>query len=322
MTDLVPPFGASGKDSEKWSDNTMIEKIYWLYAISPLHVGAGRGVGYIDLPIVRERVTNWPYVPGSAIKGVIADKWRSTNAAGKNSQAIDAAFGRASRDNSDPVDANAGSLVFSDASIVCLPVRSFYGTFAWVTSPLALRRLRLGRIPIPLEPDMNEILTLTGNCISVNKTANDKKVYLEDIDLSSAENNAALKVWGDHLARNVFERNEEWAKIFKSRFCMVNNDIFTFLCETGTDVSARIRINDDKKTVADRALWYEESLPIDTILSGVVWCDKVFGQVGGQSMTPEKLLGEFCNATCNLQIGGKASVGKGRACCVFDGETN
>ena len=51
----------------------MTTKIYWLEAITPLHVGTGRGVGLIDLPIIREKVTGWPLVPGSSVKGVIRD---------------------------------------------------------------------------------------------------------------------------------------------------------------------------------------------------------------------------------------------------------
>ncbi|MDR3020660.1 MAG: RAMP superfamily CRISPR-associated protein, partial [Treponema sp.] len=58
--------------------NDMCEKNYWIHAVSPIHVGAGQGAGYIDLPIVREKVTNWPYIPGSAVKGVIADKFEAT----------------------------------------------------------------------------------------------------------------------------------------------------------------------------------------------------------------------------------------------------
>ena len=48
-------------------------KMYWMQAITPLHVGSGKGVGFIDLPIMREKVTNWPLVPGSAVKGVMRD---------------------------------------------------------------------------------------------------------------------------------------------------------------------------------------------------------------------------------------------------------
>ena len=86
--------------------------------------------------------------------------------------------------------------------------------------------------------------------------------------------------------------------------------------------TARVRIDDQQKTVAKGALWYEESLPTESILAGLVWCDRVFGSKGnGQSdVTESSLLNEFC--PCNtegstLQIGGKATVGKGRVRCTF-----
>ncbi|MHA1734045.1 MAG: RAMP superfamily CRISPR-associated protein, partial [Promethearchaeota archaeon] len=50
-------------------------RMMWLYALSPVHVGSGRGVGFIDLPIIREKVTNYPLVPGSTIKGVFRAYW-------------------------------------------------------------------------------------------------------------------------------------------------------------------------------------------------------------------------------------------------------
>ena len=53
-------------------------KMYWLHTLSPTHVGTGRGLGYIDLPIHRDKVTNWPVIPSSAFKGVWADHFRAT----------------------------------------------------------------------------------------------------------------------------------------------------------------------------------------------------------------------------------------------------
>src|SRR6266540_173056 len=129
---------ASAWRSGEYGVNDMAEltKMYWLHALTPLHVGAGFGLGFIDLPIMREKITNWPIVPGSAVKGVLsshfgADRDRETT------PALKAAFGTGGEEN-----ANAGSLVFADARLVCMPVRSLYGTFAWVTSPLALERLQ------------------------------------------------------------------------------------------------------------------------------------------------------------------------------------
>jgi CRISPR-associated protein Cmr4 len=298
-----------------------VEKTYWLHALSPLHVGAGRGVGYIDLPIVREKVTNWPYIPGSALKGVVADRFRATTNARKSDAELAAAFGRASDVGDIKAEAASGSLVFSDASIVCLPVRSFYGTFAWITSPMALKRLRSPRKPgeLALRPACGEAFTLKGNVITPKEgdAGAAAKIYLEDIDLETRDGET-LREWGNFLAREVFAEDDGWQKIFRERFALVNDDIFTFFCETGTEVSARIRIEDEKKTTAGGALWYEESLPVETVLAGVIWCDRVYGSDG--KPTAERLMERFCKEPFDLQIGGKATTGKGRARCVFSGE--
>ncbi|MDR1620921.1 MAG: type III-B CRISPR module RAMP protein Cmr4 [Synergistaceae bacterium] len=298
-----------------------MEKAYWLYAISPLHVGAGRGVGYIDLPVVREKTTNWPYIPGSAVKGVIADHFGATEKSRRENFELAAAFGLSSGENDTEAGAASGSLVFSDASVVCLPIRSFYGTFAWITSPMALKRLRAPHKPkdISASPANDEVFTLAGNAIT-SKEGADAKVYFEDIDLA-AKDDAALQKWGSFLAGEAFAGDEGWQKIFKERFAVVNDDLFTFFCETGTEVNARIRIEDNTKTVAEGALWYEEYLPVETILAGVIWCDKVYG--GSEDKpTAEQLMEKFCDSKkpLDLQIGGKATTGKGRVRCMFSEE--
>jgi CRISPR-associated protein Cmr4 len=85
---------------------------------------------------------------------------------------------------------------------------------------------------------------------------------------------------------------------------------------TGTEVAAHIKIDDNKKIVAKGALWYEESLPIETILAGLVWCDRIPGR---DNSVRDSLLRCYCCNTLNLQIGGKATVGKGRIQCLFSG---
>jgi CRISPR/Cas system CMR subunit Cmr4 (Cas7 group RAMP superfamily) len=138
---LAWPHGASGDILIQGKTmNTNTTKLYWLHTLSPVHVGTGRGVGYIDLPLHRDKVTNWPLIPGSAFKGVWADWYRATDAARKENKELALAFGRAS--DSESNQSNAGALIATDAKLVCLPVRSLFGTFAWCTSPLALQYLR------------------------------------------------------------------------------------------------------------------------------------------------------------------------------------
>ena len=281
---------------------------YWLHALTPVHLGAGRGLGYIDMPIAREKVTNWPYIPGSSIKGVIADHFGASEENRKKEEHKDlrAAFGTSGSDN----DCSAGALVFTDANILCLPVRSFYGTFAWITSPFCLKRMNMN-INIPEFPANIDSLISENSIL----TGQENKIYLEDLDISAQKNNIITKI-ADEISKSVFADNPDWQKIFKTRFAVVSDDIFTFLCESGTEVSAHIRINEETGIVKDGALWYEEALPVETILTGQVWCDKVFFKNSG--LSDKDLLDRFCHGLLNIQIGGKASTGKGQVRCIFE----
>lgn len=295
------------------TENKKMEKKYWLHAVTPLHVGAGRGIGYIDLPIAREKVTNWPYIPGSAVKGVIADSFNASEAL-RNDDLKRAAFGTANDSHTEgDAGSTAGSLVFTDARIACLPIRSFYGTFAWVTSPFCLERIKRDlKLPIPVVKTEEAIVTTV---TKLNKQ--DSKVYLEDLDLPAKKSKEADEC-AAFIAKSVFADRAEWQEIFKERFIVVNDDIFTFLCEAGTEVNARIRIDENTGIVVDGALWYEEALPVETLLAGTVWCDRVYKGKEGKQLTQETLFDAFCSKTLDLQIGGKASTGKGRVRCLFE----
>ena len=285
-----------------------MQKRYWIHALTPVHLGAGRGLGYIDMPIAREKVTNWPYIPGSSVKGVIADYWNASEENRKKEEHKDlkAAFGITSDEN----DGAAGALIFTDANILCLPIRSFYGTFAWITSPFCLKRMNMN-INIP-DFSANIDAFVTDNSIL---TESENKIYLEDLDINAQKNNNVTKI-ADEISKSVFAENPDWQNIFKARFAVVSDDIFTFLCEAGTEVSAHIRINQDTGIVQDGALWYEEALPVETILTGQVWCEKVF--VKSSVLSNKDLLDHFCNGVLNIQIGGKASTGKGQVRCIFE----
>lgn len=299
-------------------DNTKFEKRYWIHTVTPLHVGTGRGVGYIDLPIAREKVTNWPCIPGSAVKGVVADHFGATEEERKKNGLVRAAFGTANASDSNEANSTAGSLVFTDARIVCLPVRSFYGTFAWVTSPFCLERLkRDAGMDVPSMSVGSAVLTKTTKLVR-----DGSRLYLEDLDLDCKRDEKA-DACAELIAGAVFADSPEWQAIFRERLAIVNDDIFTFLCESGTEVSAHIRIDEASGTVADGALWYEEALPVEALLAGTVWCDRVYRSKENEKgangdLTKEKLLENFCSKPLELQIGGKASTGKGQVRCLFE----
>lgn len=108
----------------------MKKHITALFAQSPVHVGAGNSVGAVDMPVVRERHTRIPVIPGSALKGVLSTFWGNRREKGSDAYHL---FG-----GEDAKEASAGQLLIGEARVLAFPVRSARKSFAWVTSPLAL----------------------------------------------------------------------------------------------------------------------------------------------------------------------------------------
>jgi len=313
-------------------------RMYWLHALTPLHVGSGGGIGFIDLPIMREAVTNWPLVPGSTVKGVLADSFGADDEArdptnvGKYRSQHRLAFGRSGEEHS-----NAGALVFTDARLVCLPVRSLYGTFAWCTAPLVLARvyrdverqgLQAGLKPMLAAPERDggrALWALVPGDPTSKLCGETNAVYFEDLDFA-ADADERVKAWSEKLAGWAFpdepssdgteQDNGPWRRMFRERFVVVADDVFTFLCETAMQVDARVRIDDATRTASGGALWYEESLPAESILAGYAWCDKLYGLNPKEGKAPD-LLAEYCTQPRALQIGGKATVGRGQVRMTF-----
>ncbi|RMH48274.1 MAG: type III-B CRISPR module RAMP protein Cmr4 [Gammaproteobacteria bacterium] len=276
----------------------MDAKLLFIHALSPLHAGTGQGVGAIDLPIAREKATNLPYLPGSSLKGVLRDACTD----GTTRKEV---FGPETTHAAD----YAGSVHFTDQRLLFMPIRSLSGTFAWVTSPLVLRRfsrdvaLAQGADFPANVPDV----TPSDGCLVTNATnliGNDGKVTLEDIPLTPARS-AEMDAWAQKFVAVLFPQSSEWKDVFTARLCLVHDEIFGFLVETATEVVARIALDDEVKTVKQGALWYEESLPAESILSGLVVASPVRAEAHTVFKTVDDIIAN------PLQLGGHATVGRG-----------
>ena len=290
----------------------MDAKLLFVQALSPLHAGTGQGVGVIDLPIAREKATNIPFLPGSTLKGVFRDACTDpvmcTNIFGPDT-------GNA--------DLHAGAANFTDARLLLLPVRSLRGVFAWVTSPLLLRRLvrdakGIQGLALPTQiPSIEDEACLVADqdCGLTMALNNGAKVILEDLPLNASPS-ADATAWATWLGGKLFPQEEDkaWQDILTKRLCIVSDDVLGFLLETGTEITARISMDDDKKTVKQGALWYEESLPAETVLVGLLLAAPVNASPQEVFKTVKSL------AKKPLQFGGKASVGRGlcRATLVYE----
>ena len=279
----------------------MIRRSFLVHALSPLHAGTGQGVDVIDLPIARMSSTGIPIVPGSSIKGVLRDASRL------EPRDVQAVFGP----DTSRASENAGALVVGDARLLALPVRSFFGTFAWVTSPLLLvlasRDLAAdgGRIPsVPAIEDGGAMVADLAKCVVVRNN----RVYLDDLD-PKVRASSEVAAWEDLLAGRLRSAgNADDERIFRGRFVVVHDELMTYLWETATQVDARNRLT-DQGTVAAGALWYEESLPPETLLVGLIGAEE--SRMKDVEMRPREVLDGALSGAEVLQLGGKSTVGRG-----------
>ncbi len=320
---------------------------YYIHALTALHAGTGQGVGVVDLPIAREKSTGLPIVPGSGVKGVLREELNPSNPGtddlqpckdehGQDQSAKECwltLFGPDAKNVEEGKENSgfAGALNIQDAQLLCLPVRSVYGVFAWVTCPFILQRYQrdLDQIPgcenpqlptLPKQDDpKKEPLVLTAHDSALQSS---NKVFLEDLDFQVVDDNTlqtTTEQLAAHIAAAIFPDDDTWQIFFKERFLIIPDNVFSFLAETATEVRARIKIEPNTRTVAKGALWYEENLPAETLLWGIVGCDR--SRSKDYPNTAHQLKKDFLAEIARrkkeddalaLQIGGNATVGRGR----------
>lgn len=286
----------------------MATKMLFIHALTPLHAGTGQGVGVIDLPIAREKATHLPLLPGSSLKGAL--RARATDE--KEQRHL---FGPDTKNASD----HAGAVQFSDQRLLLFPVRSYAGTFAWATCTWVLRRfardaalagMSLPELPAAPAPEkawyaQSTLLKAQGN-----------KVVLEDFDFEGA-GEAKLDALADALAKAVRPGDAGFAEDLKRRLIVLPDSSFDHLVEHATEVVTRIKLQDDVKTVEPGGLWYEENLPAESILYGLVLGESVRQRKGdeqGEKPTAAEALerlGALVGRCQVVQLGGKATVGRG-----------
>lgn len=291
----------------------MLTQILHLHALSALHVGAGQAIGVVDLPVARARATNLPLVPGSALKGVLRDEF-----AGHAHQKT--LFGPQSIGEGSV--AHAGALAFGDAHLLLLPVRSLAGIAAFVTCPFVLARyaedLRRAGRPADELPAVEAVAEQTARLTTDTcLQARDDWLVLEDLDLGSA---GGADPWARWIAARLHADQPKWQKMFTQRFAILCDDDFSFLADTATEVRARIRVNDQTGVVQDGGLWYEENLPAETVLWGVL----AAGPARDASALPQeevmRIFRQRLGGQSTLQIGGKATIGRGLVRLILSAE--
>ncbi len=274
-----------------------------LWAHASLHAGAGSSVDGVDLPIQREGHSAWPCVFGSSVKGALRAKAEDT--LGKDNASIAFVFGPDSSSNN--TSEHAGALLVSDAKLLLLPVRSLTSHFKWVTCLPLLKRLvrdaqRLGVKSIQdiTLPDIaDDIALVTGQ--------NTMDLFLEEYRFKTQSHDLS------GLIETINQLTGIAVTDLEKQLVIVSCDQFNYLARYATPVTPHIAIDNDKKTVKNGHLWYEETLPPETVLYFALSAHR--SRAKDTDIKAEQILNsitqDLFGASPYLQIGGNETVGMG-----------
>jgi len=302
-------------------DNDMQTRLLFIYTETSLHAGTGSGLSAVDLPIQRERTTQYPNIQGSGVKGSLRSQCTAPD------DEKDAVFGPDTKNGSD----HAGAVSVGEARIVLFPVRSLAGIFAYTVCPHVLARLKREAQRAGLEVNWNVPPVSESECLvtaSSTVIANNKVVLEEFSFTAQQDSNAdAIAEW---LAGCLPEGSEYdyWHNKVKDSLVILPDDAFRDFVVNSTEVTTRVRIIPDSKTVQQGALWTQEALPADTLMVSAITArrlrlptkndrEEIIKDIPnelGQGIASEVLnwLISLENMPPRLQIGGDETTGSGQ----------
>ncbi len=272
----------------------MKNMILGLLAETSLHPGTEHSTGAVDLPVAREASTGYPVIAGSGLKGALRDAARRR---GLKEEKIKDIFGTQN---------GAGGVSVTDARLLLLPIRSLTGHFKLVTCPYILERLQrdmaLAGQPLSFTiPEPREEHAVT---------AGDREnLFLEEISFQVQKEDLS------ELARVLesFVPHPETQKRLMGQLTILTNEEFSYFANYGLQVNARNNLDEHKKT--SNNLWYEETLPPDSLFYSLLlsrpgkeyvlddikkmFADRPYLQVGGNETVGQG----WCAVTCIEEVG-------------------
>lgn len=287
----------------------------FLYAVSPVHMGAGQAIGVIDNPIQRERHTGHPCFAGSGIKGAVRHSFKSL---GGDAQHLTRLFGP----ESGSAELHAGAVSFGDAQIVALPVRSLKGGFVYATCPQALARAQrlLAHLGLARNwPALPEVAQ--GSCLTVHATqlggSSGNQLHLEAFEYAVADKAcAALQTIAQDLAQTAMPAGDGYAffreKMTKDLVVLSDSD-FDYFSQHAMLIEPHVRIDDTTGTASDGGLFYTENLPPEALLIAPLLASQTRSGKAEEKIEAIQVMAQMKAVLHSqlLQVGGDATTGRG-----------
>lgn len=281
----------------------------FLYAVSPVHMGAGQAVDIIDNPIQRERHTRHPCFAGSGIKGAVRHGFE---ALGGQKDDIDRLLGP------DAESVHAGAVSFGDAQLVALPVRSLQGGYVYATCPQALARaqrlLKLQAAPGAFDwPDLS---VADGHCLFANPALlAGGKLHLEAFEYVATASEPLARLAAS-LAVNALPEKDEF-RYFRDKLArdlvVLSDTDFGYFAEHAMLVEPHVRIDPETGTAKEGGLFYTENLPPESLLIAPLMASCTRTGKEGDYLEAEAVFSKIKPILDGrlLQIGGDATTGRG-----------
>jgi len=287
----------------------MNKHLLTLYTRTPLHVGCGTSVDVVDLPIMRERISHFPVIPGSSLKGVLLQAAREhfengTHARSKDGLPAEAKLLFGAIDSEGTGDgkkqiANAGCVQIMEAKLLAFPVRSLAGCFAWLTCPTALERFQRDTGTTFTIPKVAKDHVIAGSELLV-----DNQVVLEEYALDVQQGESI-----DSIATALAPLTDDplWQAKHPTRLAIVHDENFQHFVTTCTEVVARIVLNPATRTNTN--LFNQENVPCEALFYTVL--SVLSPRRQGSDGDANSLLTDLLKANPTLQIGGDETTGHG-----------
>lgn len=304
----------------------------FLYAVSPVHMGAGTAVGVVDNPIQRERHTGHPCFAGSGIKGAIRHAF---TAIGGDEKLIPALFGPESASREGGL--HAGAVSFGDGQLVAFPVRCLRNGYVYATCAQALARaerlLRMAgsRLHWPAIPVVEEGYCIVSNSGLLSK----RKLHLEAFEYQAVDSEVSSQSLG-RLSRDLAAialpaqaeggPAQDGYGFFREKLgtdlVVLSDTDFTYFSEYATLVEPHVRIHDETGTADDGGLFYTENLPPESLLIAPLLVSRTRTGKDGDDMSADEAFLKVRHVIDGtlLQIGGDATTGRGLVVARMLGE--
>lgn len=276
------------------------QKPFFIRVVTPLHAGTGSDIGIIDMPIQRERHTNFPKIESSGLKGSLREYFETTLKDKKTE--INLVFGPEKNGGE-----HAAAFALTDASVLFFPVKSAKGVYALITCHSVLKRYNdfcglYGDKPLG---NIDSLKISDGSCMVADKgrlSFDDKEVVLEEF---------AFKMVETTIDEGI---KKHFKFVDAERIVCVSDNVFRDFVTLSTELITRNKVNSVTGTVKSGALFSEEFLPPETVLysflqTGPVNKEKKDDLPLKTQGDVEKFLKD--NFPDTFQIGGDATIGKG-----------